>query len=97
MSEQVLSRTPAGRPRRALPWAAAVVVVGIVGAAVLAGQDRAVRHGPAEIVSQRAVVPLKVDAIPAVAAPFIDHSVVRSLSIADQPDMTGASIAEYGR
>jgi hypothetical protein len=28
--------------------------------------------------------------------PFIDHSVVKSLSMAAEPDMAGASIATYG-
>jgi hypothetical protein len=29
--------------------------------------------------------------------PAIDHSVVKSRSIADEPDMTGASVAAYDR
>jgi hypothetical protein len=31
----------------------------------------------------------------AAAAPVLDHSVVRSKQLADEPDMTGASIAAY--
>jgi hypothetical protein len=32
----------------------------------------------------------------AAAAPAIDHSVVESKQLADEPDMTGASIGAYG-
>jgi plasmid replication initiation protein len=97
MSEQVSSRPAVARLRRALAWIAATAVVGILGVVGLAAQDEAVRNDHVEIALPSWARTEHAAPTAATAVPLIDHSVVRSLSLADQPDITGVSIAEYGR
>lgn len=92
MSEQVSLRL-----RRALPWITTAAVVGILGVVGLAAKDEAVRNDHVEIALPSLARTQHDVPSAATAAPLIDHSVVRSLRLADEPDMPGVSIAEYGR
>jgi hypothetical protein len=51
---------------------------------------------PAGVTPTVTAAPQSQDA-ESIPQPVIDHSVVQSRSIADEPDMTGASVAAYDR
>jgi len=96
MGEQVSLRPAVARLRRALPLIASAAVVGILGVVGLATQDETVRNDHVEIALPSWARTQHAVPTAATPAPLIDHSVAGSLSLADQPDMTGVSIAEYG-
>ena len=84
-----ITPTTVMQPRRAGVLLAIVAVAGVVAAA--AALWPAHSEGRAEIALSPSVV------VVANPTPFIDHSVVQSLSGVDDPDTTGASIATYDR